>query len=456
MSKEHGWWDNEPSPEYLAYLAEQERLRRERALAAAWGEADELESRQARLEAEYSESRSAYAEYRDGMAEWGRPPVRPVDARSPRPVQRYVRRLRRHCLTMEGRLKRHRRKMEGRRRQQDEARSFLLGGLEARPLGTSEAGPAEPSVAEGFSESELSGMEGMPRPEDGPSGPAETAEAPADAAARDARRLVDRLSAEVPAADRSGLEELAARIGAEEREGRPARAGRMLLELRLGVQRANDRVEEAKVEADRHLADAVEDLRERIRGFRGEEVEAISAELDRVERRRAALDDGIADRVEAVVRSGRERDDQRYVGMVMREELERLGYAVEDGFDSIFSDGGRTILRKTDEEELGVVVDVDGNAIDVEPVRVAASGRQKAGKDVRRDRDLESAWCRDFGEFRRAMAGRGVRLKVGKRFPVGVSRLKVHEGEGARKEAAAPARAQRPRRRKAEVREAAR
>ena len=144
----------------------------------------------------------------------------------------------------------------------------------------------------------------------------------------------------------------------------------------------------------------MEDLRERIRGFRGEEVEKISAELDRVEQRLAALDDGLAARVEAVVRSGRERDDQRYVGVVMREELERLGYAVEEGFDSIFSDGGSTLLKKTD-EELGVVVGVDGNAIDVEPVRIAASGRRKAGKDARRDRELENAWCRDSGKSAR-------------------------------------------------------
>lgn len=366
------------------------------------------------------------------MADWGWPPSQPPERSDPGRVQRYVRRLRSHCLTMERRLKR-------RRQQQDEARSFLLAGFEARPLGSAEAA--------GLSESETFDFEAPPGPDDGPSGPTETA------AERDARRLVARLSAEVPAAVRGGLEELALGIAAEEG---PARARTMLLELRLGVQQANDRVEEAKVEADRRLAEAVEDLREKIRGFRGEEVEKISAELDLVEQGRATLDGDMPARVEAVVGNARERDDQRYVARVMREELERLGYAVEEGFDSIFSDGGRTILKKTDEEELGVVVDVAGNAFDVEPVRVAGSGRRSAGREARRERELESAWCRDFAEVRQAMAGRGVRLRVGKRFPVGARRLKVHEGEGGRKEDAAAARAKRPRRRKAQARQAAR
>ncbi len=385
---------------------------------------------QARLEAEYPE-------YRNEMK---RPPARPDVEGPPDVAVDYVRRLRSHYVTLEGRLRGRRL-----RRRQREVRSFLLDGFEA-------GSPGAPEAA-GLSESEVSGLDDVAGPEESPSGSPETVGASADGAARDARRLVGRLSAEVPAADRGALEELAAGIAAEEH---PERARTMLLELRLGVQRANDRVEEARVEADRRLAEAVGDLREKLLGFGGDDVAKISAELDLVEQRRATLDGDIADRVEAVVRGARERNAQQYVAMVMREELERLGYAVEEGFDSIFSGGGSTLLKKTDEEELGVVVDVAGNAIGVEPVRVAASGRLKAGKGARRDGELESAWCRDFAEVRQAMAGRGVDIRVGKRLPVGVRRLKVHEGEGGRKEAASASRAKRSRRRKPQVRQAGR
>lgn len=406
--------------------------RRERARVAAWREARELLRRSAGLEAEYPESRGV-------LAEWGQPPKPPSETCSSERLQRYVRRLRFHCVSVEGRLRRRRKEFERRSRQQAETRSFLLAGFEA--------GPAASPEADEVSEAPASA------PEEAVSGPASAPDAPPDAAERDARRLMSRLSSEVSAADRGPLEELAAGIGAEEQ---PGRARTMLLELRLRVQRANDRAEEARVEADRRLAGTVEDLREKIRGLNGEGVEEISAELDLVEQGRAPLDGGLPARVDAVAASATERSDREYVGEVMREELERLGYVVEEGFDSVFSEGGSTLLKKTGEEELGVVVDVAGNGIDVEPVRIAAAGRRSAAEGARRDEELESGWCRDFQEIREGMAGRGVPLRVGRRFPVGVRRLKVHEGEERGKERAAASRARRPRRRKLRVRQEAR
>ena len=418
VSKEHAWW------------VEMNARR-----LAAWREARELLCRRARFEAEYPESRGA-------LAEWGQPPKPPPESCSSERIQRYVRRLRSHCLTTEGRLKRRRKELERRSRQQDETRSFLLAGFEAGPAATPEV--------DGLSEAPASD------PEEAAAGPTGSPDAPPDAlpgaAERDALRLMSRLSAEVPAAERGALEELAAGIDAEEH---PARARTTLLELRLGVQRANDRAEKAKVEADRRLAEAVEDLREKIRGLSGEGVDEISAELDLVEQGRAPLDGGLPARVDAVAASATERSDREYVGEAMREELERLGYVVEEGFDSVFSEGGSTLLKKTGEEELGVVVDVAGNGIDVEPVRIAAAGRRSAAEGARRDEELESGWCRDFQEIREGMAGRGVPLRVGRRFPVGVRRLKVHEGEERAKERAAASRARRPRRRKLRARQEA-
>lgn len=414
MSKEHGWYDPEAA------------WARERARRAAWREARELLCRCAGFEAES-----------------GKPPKPPPESCGPGRIQRYVRRLRTHCVTVEGRMRRRHRELERLRRQQDETRSFLLAGFEA--------GPAAPAEVDGLSEAPASGPEEAASGSTGKVDP--PPDAPPDAAARDALRLMSRLSAEVPAADRGPLEELAAGIGAEEQ---PARVRTMLLELRLGVQRANDQVEEAGVEADRRLAEAVEDVREKIRGLSGVDVEGISAELDLVEQGRAPLDGELRDRAEAVAGSARERNDREHVGQVMREELERLGYVVEEGFDSVFSEGGSTLLKKTGEEELGVVVDVAGNGIDVEPVRIAAAGRRGAGEGARRDSELESGWCRDFREVREGMAGRGVPLKVGKRFPVGVRRLKVHEGEGRGRERATGTRAKRSRQRKVRAMEGGR
>ena len=175
-------------------------------------------------------------------------------------------------------------------------------------------------------------------------------------------------------------------------------------------------------------------LRDRLAGLEGEEVATLARELRRVEEGEISMRPSLASEVEAAVNAARSRADREYAATVLREELTRLGYLVEEGFESLFVSGGKLRLHKPDLREYHVVMSVN-------PVKgslgayVARTGEanQKLSEERRyRDREMEETWCKDLRVLLTESERKGIHTQITEQLAPGQQAVVVQ---------AAPARA---------------
>jgi len=175
-------------------------------------------------------------------------------------------------------------------------------------------------------------------------------------------------------------------------------------------------------------------LRDRLAGLEGEEVATLARELRRVEEGKISMRPSLASEVEAAVNAARSRADREYAATVLREELTRLGYLVEEGFESLFVSGGKLRLHKPDLREYHVVMSVN-------PVKgslgayVARTGEanQKLSEERRyRDREMEETWCKDLRVLLTESERKGIHTQITEQLAPGQQAVVVQ---------AAPARA---------------
>ena len=236
---------------------------------------------------------------------------------------------------------------------------------------------------------------------------------PEEAATQEVLSILDDLSPAVPADESARLERVADEFvaaGIARQEGSAAALARR---LRSGVWAANDRAAQRARDAQ-----AAGGLRRELRGLQGDDVAEVVARIGKVERGEASLTPDVASAVEQVAASARARADRAYVAEVMRDEMEKLGYRAEEGFESLLVRSGKALVRKDAAGEYGVEISlVDGestNEMHMEPVRIgvlhaaARSGRQ----DRDRDRAAEDACCDALVKVRNGMNTRGISSSV--------------------------------------------
>ena len=371
----------------------------ERALKAAWKEARALEQSVRRLE----ERLAPFA----AMANRAGPPQRPSESSYVSAIQTYVERMKAHCASVEDELIRYSIDAERSALAAELGAHLETGSMSADDL-FSRPGP----TVEGH------GCDSVASP--GPS-----AEERVTAVKKECVRVLDRLSTGVSAGERDALDRIAEKASQAQAGNQPERARTLLLELRLGVQWANERWERD--------AEHVALLRQELRGLDGADVRAVVDEIARIERGERRFTAEVDARAREASAAARARADLEYAATVMREEIGKLGYQVEEGFASLFVEGGRTVARKTGEPGYGVVVDVVEGEFSVEPVRVGCSG-SAGSKERRRRRDLEfeRRWCQDFAQARAAMNDRGVATGIMRRQRAGARALEVVRDEKKR------------------------
>ena len=171
-------------------------------------------------------------------------------------------------------------------------------------------------------------------------------------------------------------------------------------------------VQEAIDQAARNLARAAE-LKARLRGLDGKEVVEVRGEIESVELKNEMLDPALERRVEDVGREARARADQSYVAMVMREELEKLGYRAEEGFDSLLVREGKAIVRSVaGDYGLAFEFERDSDRLRMEPVRIANPDAAAPRAGQMDDGTTEAACCRDLERVRAGMAERKIESDV--------------------------------------------
>lgn len=188
-----------------------------------------------------------------------------------------------------------------------------------------------------------------------------------------------------------------------------ARFDTLKTELRYRIQKRND-----AARARNEQISLAARLRDRLAGLEGEGIANLAEELGRVEKGEIALRPSLASEVEAAVEAARSRADREYAATVLREELTRLGYLVEEGFESLFLSGGKLRLHKPDLREYHVVMSVNPSKGSL-AAYVARTGEpnEKLSEERRqRDREMERTWCNDLGALLSESRRKGIETNI--------------------------------------------
>ncbi|MGQ0777000.1 MAG: hypothetical protein ACT4NY_21720 [Pseudonocardiales bacterium] len=227
----------------------------------------------------------------------------------------------------------------------------------------------------------------------GPAPPAELVKA--------CHRILGGLTAEVTAADRAEVLDAVAKI----REGTtPAERQVWLAELRVRVRQAN-----ADAARRRDQARTAATMLQALAESTAPRTTALRAELDSVVAGHRALDPELHRSALAACEEVRAVRENTYVRDSLTRALEKLGYAVEPGFDTFTGHGARLRLVRDQWQEHAVSVVLDGGEVRAMVVRTESA----EGDDAERlDVEREQQWCADFEELRDHVAGDGLRLNV--------------------------------------------
>ena len=376
-----------------------------RFLAEAWVEADAIERRKNNLE----QRAEAVAE-RGLIESRTQPPRRPAESAQLGEIRAYVVEMKAYCDIVEDALG---------RANVDAERSALLAEIGSQ---ASESGSEDDLFA--ARQGHVASIDAAAIPgassRDGEEGE--------DVAKQETSRVLGGLSEAVSPNERDALERIAASFVEAEASKQHGRAKTLLIELRVGVQQANESAALASDEAAQE-AERVAVLKEKLRGLEGSDVREIVDEIARMEREEAPLTVAFAVRAKQVGRAARERADRAYAAEVMREELERLGYEVGGDFESVFVAGGEKLVRKPRAGDYGVVVEVYGAQVHVEPVRIGQPFAERPRRAQPEDLEAGKACCQDFRRMRAAMKERGVTNKVSRIDPVGSQPLRMVASE---------------------------
>lgn len=107
--------------------------------------------------------------------------------------------------------------------------------------------------------------------------------------------------------------------------------------------------------------------------------------------------------------------------------LSALGYEVREGMSTAWVQNGRVVLGKRSTPGYGVEL---ASAFDAERLQVRAVAFS-ADRDTKRDRDIETIWCGEFGKLQDLLSKDGSTLAIERALPTGASPLKAVEGPSA-------------------------
>ena len=428
---------------------ERDRRREQKAWQWARERAQNIEDRARGLQARVEEAARRYGS--EALTALPSPPVQPAQPCERTAFEEHVRNLRAFCVTAEQQVARDEAVAE-RRREDAWKQAQVLGRRwdslrkRLRVTGTTDRGdrpvPERPAASCSLSEIEAyveemqaycdaiddevrrsnvdavrralqQGFRALaePRRPDRTGDPAPSRDDavpdPEEAARQEVLSILDDLSPAVPADESARLERVADEFVATAVAQQEASAAALARRLRSGVRAANDRAAQRARDAQ-----AAAGLLRKLRGLQGDDVAEVTARIRRVERGEASLTPDVASVVEQVAALARARADRAYVAEVIQDEMEKLGYRAEEGFESLLVGGGAAIVRKDGAGDHGMEIALDGNEMHMEPVRIGAphaaarSGRQD------QDRTAEDACCDALATVRDRMKRRGISSSV--------------------------------------------
>jgi len=104
--------------------------------------------------------------------------------------------------------------------------------------------------------------------------------------------------------------------------------------------------------------------------------------------------------------------------------LAQLGYEVRDSMQTGWVRDGRLVVTKPNALDYGVELASPPDASRLQ-VRLVGSDRPASARSARRDRDMETLWCAEFGQLRDLLASHGAEMVVESAFEPGVQPVKT-------------------------------
>lgn len=154
---------------------------------------------------------------------------------------------------------------------------------------------------------------------------------------------------------------------------------------------------------------------------------AIAEDLKKCDRAGRVVDlSGLRGRLEvALAQEDAEQRSQRRRSAVL-DSLAELGYEVEEGLETGLVQGGKLVMRKTDEDEYAVelVVNNDCSIVQTAVIRYAANLERSPYQHLR-DREREETWCRDYANWQQRLKDQGWNTAFKLKIPAGQQPVKV-------------------------------
>jgi len=250
---------------------------------------------------------------------------------------------------------------------------------------------------------------------------------PGRAMAPDVERIAGRVKARVTGAEREAIARAAERVL---RAGTPIEARNRLGDLRVRVDQANEA-------ADRRYAEAAEAAR-LLQPLLHADARSLRADLLEVAAGNAPLTGALREQARRAAAEVQRAADQRYVRDCVAESLAELGYAADEGFQTVVPRNGVLQVTRSEWNAHGVRMVYDGeqNKLLTALVRTKAEDRwDSAALDAER----EKAWCAAQEKLKELLAAKSITLEVRSLIPPGQRRVPlVQAGPADPGAAAAP------------------
>ena len=104
--------------------------------------------------------------------------------------------------------------------------------------------------------------------------------------------------------------------------------------------------------------------------------------------------------------------------------LAKLGYEVRETMATAWANDGRLVLRKPNANDYGIELGAPSDASRLQ-VRLVGSNRPSSPRDARRDRDMETIWCSEFGRLRELLATQGDEVVIERAIEAGEQAVKT-------------------------------
>ena len=251
--------------------------------------------------------------------------------------------------------------------------------------------------------------------------------APEASLAQRARQALEALDARAAPDLRAGFED---RAKACLDAGDPAAAALLLTDLRARIAGENRQIRAAQQQLaerrDRDAADA-RDWLQRLDRIGATPDSRLQDCLMRVASGEACFGDEVRERAAAFLR----QSERSYAGTVLKETLQELGYTPQEGFETLFAEGGANFFQRRAWGPYHVRVSVDParrQRLNFDVVRAAGPGESATAQKLR-DQDMEQTWCGEVAEVLDTLARRGLAVDLTRRLPAGMVELQEIDAE---------------------------